>query len=205
MTYDGNNKRDPDYHLKEKPAEKRKPLTFEQLFVMMTAAVEKVEDYRFFWNDEGGVMSIDKDSYYEFINHKRKEIEHFMKALKAGPIAMRNYILTERRNVSDRIRNAVHKADMKSYAELQAAKLTGNAEFDEFRARVDRHDYYYSYSDDGGVYRRGADDRNAIEAIVKEKGGMFKDYWMHVVKGYNEAQARSEEIHRAKREAEGKK
>lgn len=35
----------------------------------------------------------------------------------------------------------------------------------DYYARLSRHDWWYSYSDDPGVYRRGADERAELERI----------------------------------------
>ena len=42
--------------------------------------------------------------------------------------------------------------------------------------RLKKHDWYYSFSDDGGVYRRGEADRNEIKGILKVTDGA-REIW----------------------------
>lgn len=38
---------------------------------------------------------------------------------------------------------------------------------DVLRAELKRHDWYYTYSDDGGVFRRGNEHRKKIDTMFK--------------------------------------
>ncbi|HRP74556.1 MAG TPA: hypothetical protein PKZ27_03115 [Rhodocyclaceae bacterium] len=49
---------------------------------------------------------------------------------------------------------------------VTATALTAE-EFDAFRKQLQYHDWYYSWSDDNGMYNRGADQELAINAMTR--------------------------------------
>lgn len=189
--------RDPDYHLK--PV--RKPMSYDQLWVLLCASVEKYDDPSRYWVGGETMDPLDAQSFETFINAKKEEIKLFIEALKEGPSAIRDLVYSTRQNRMMVVERKLTELRAVHRAELREAIITGNDEFDAFRDQVSHHDYYWDYSDDGGVRRRGSAARDAILAIVKEKGGMFKDYWDHVVNTHNENMKRAEAEH-AKKMAE---
>lgn len=57
----------------------------------------------------------------------------------------------------------------------------------EFYKELERHDWYYCWSDDSGVYRRGEADWNRLEGIAKAGGTSYvrlmTDFSKHMCSG----------------------
>ena len=52
-----------------------------------------------------------------------------------------------------------------------------DTEIMEYALRLERFDWYHSFSDDGAVLRNGAAGEEALKKIANEKGGMYKQLW----------------------------
>lgn len=49
-----------------------------------------------------------------------------------------------------------------------------NITIEEYQLMLDNHDWYYDYSDDHRVWRKGSDSFHNLMAIAKNEGGEFK-------------------------------
>ncbi len=128
----------------------------------------------------------DDASFYMLMDTISQIKARMIKGTPAEIMAIRNTVRElAGEKISDAIRNT--RATMIEQNRTQAESLsvmmeTGDESFDAFRRQVREHDFYYSFSDDGSVYRAGEKQRTAIEAIVKERGGMYQTYWKHYQK-----------------------
>lgn len=126
-------------------------------------------------------MPFEADSYQELFETVEEFYKLFTEAKHGGIHFINIFLHTMKYKMGTLINNAVSKAldnqrdNLTQLAERQFK--TGDDEFDSFRLMCLQHDWYYSYSDDGGVWRRGNDRQKKLEAIVAEKGGKYKDYW----------------------------
>jgi hypothetical protein len=65
--------------------------------------------------------------------------------------------------------------DSQGKISIQAAKpLTENEEM--FKALLEKHDFYYEYSDDSRVYDRGKESHNNLKRVAKELGKKYEDW-----------------------------
>lgn len=151
------------------------------------------------WSFEKGT-----DNYYEFCKAARREWELLNMAMRAkedGAVMVKDYYLVRRNAIGLQIQAAEAKLREQYKEEIEDALLTGDKEFDDFRIQVRRHDFWYSYSDDGNVWRAGEDQRQAIEKIVKEKGGIYATYWHYFNDEQHRRSAEAIAKQRAEREA----
>lgn len=70
-------------------------------------------------------------------------------------------------------------AEKDKYDRMKRMMMTGDPEFDQFRDMVINHDFFYDYSDDNSVWRRGEAQRKAIEECAAKHGGLYQTFWMY--------------------------
>lgn len=54
---------------------------------------------------------------------------------------------------------------------------TDDEELKDYALRLSRHDWYYSFSDNCGVYRRGSDVERSLKEVAATKGGKYKELY----------------------------
>lgn len=86
--------------------------------------------------------------------------------------------------INEKVQEALEK-QRGSFSYIQDRDFkTGDEEYDAFRRKCINHDWYYSYSDDGGVWKNGERVRKELEATVATKGGKYKEYWEYASKTF---------------------
>ena len=121
--------------------------------------------------------SFDQDNFKDYTESAGKERFLYELAMTAGPEYMRAFAQAQQKVIFDRIDLARRDEYQRMSINVKEAQLTGDPEFDQFAELVRHHDWYWQYSDDGGVARRGSEAEDKIRAIVKEKGGIYKTYY----------------------------
>jgi hypothetical protein len=122
--------------------------------------------------------SASTDSYGGYIDSMREEHRLFNIAVANGPSFVCAFIGQQR----SAARTQIHEARMderkqaaQKIRELRVA-LDGN-EFADFCEKVDNHDWYHDFSDDGSVRRGGAAVEAKLKAAAAEYGGLFEIYF----------------------------
>jgi hypothetical protein len=142
--------------------------------------------------------SFETDTFFEYIQRTRTENHLFHVAVELGPEFVKDFERRQAGAISRIIRTVRTKIAAEHQERLNALIPTGDAEFDAFRDKVFGHDFWYEYSDDGGVWRRGQEARNEIEKIAKEKGGIYQTFWSFFQK--ETVRRSNESIERQKKE-----
>ena len=119
------------------------------------------------------------DNFSDLSESIRQEHRFTRIAFESNSDFMRAYVYAIRDKISDKVREAVREEHDRMLARLEVEAATGDAEFDAYRKDVLNHDYYYHYSDDGGVYRRGSEHAAKIKKIADEKGGIYLAFYKH--------------------------
>lgn len=122
---------------------------------------------------------IDQDNFRDYVKNRREEDRLFHTAMQNGPDYVRSFYYAQRNRTSQHAEERVRKVQLEAIAHYEKMIVTGNAEFDEYRKRLDNFDWYYDYSDDGGVARRGHERYHELKKIAETKGGIFHDLWIH--------------------------
>lgn len=119
----------------------------------------------------------EQDNFHDYIRDRHEEKRLFKLAMENGPDFVKSYYYAQINNVQKYIDKAVHKVQLEKSDYYDKMILTGNDEFDEFRKKLDYFDWYYDYSDDGGVARRGHERYLELKKTAETKGGLFFDLW----------------------------
>ncbi len=131
--------------------------------------------------------SFEANSYYEFAQFSKRERELEAIAWTNGPYFVECYMRELKSELNNKYSNGYTEGYNKAKSTYEGMINTGDTEFDAFRNMVRNHDFWYSYSDDGNVYRNGEARRQEILGIVKDKQGIYKAYWSHYVDQQNKA------------------
>lgn len=123
-------------------------------------------------------QAVNMDNFHDFMQAERQEHHLFRIAALAGPRYMVAYANWKKNPIG----SAVYAATSKMYSEVSRdaayrvtiALQTGDVEFDAFRQKLQEMDWTYNYSDDIRAWRSGKTQLKALEAIVKEKGGIYQ-------------------------------
>ena len=111
------------------------------------------------------------EEFYALFNEAKRGGIHFVNIFRDG---MKYRIGAM---ISKAIRKALDHQTEHMLALYERGFATGDEEFDNFRRLCLGHDWYYDYTDDGAVWRRGNEVQKKLEKIVAEKGGKYKEYW----------------------------
>lgn len=114
-------------------------------------------------------FNFDDTSYYSFIKAMDEERALFQRALRIGPEGVTIFFNLQKRALSKYRSTVFNDGYEKGKQALAPIVETGDDEFDEFRKYVVNHDWFYDYTDDGSVWRRGNEQRKKIEGILKQK------------------------------------
>lgn len=122
-------------------------------------------------------IDLETGSFHQVAMAHKAQTDLYYTAYRNGSRHMEAWFKHQTRALNEKVRAAAREAAKKEHERCQAELTTGDAEFDEFARQVRGHDWYYQYSDDGAVFRRGADNHERLEAIAKIKGGIYQKYW----------------------------
>jgi hypothetical protein len=133
---------------------------------------------------EEHVWSFQTDSYHTLVESHNKEIEFFKTAMRLGIQGVDEFVYAR-----DEAMRQITRAEFdrgvawqksidqnsidylkKQLEETQNKYMTP---LDFFKEKLERHDWYYSFSDDMSVYRRGA---AAEEALLKEANELGPEF-----------------------------
>ena len=122
------------------------------------------------------------DSYYDFIIAQENANQLFHFTMQKGFPWMQIYITASTRKVEQLRQSAYEAMRLADYHKKQAeiAGNTGDEEFDNFRKACQSHDWYFSYSDDNAVWRRGNEVEKSLMAQVGKHEGKYRDYWNYI-------------------------
>ena len=130
------------------------------------------------------------DKIAESINNQRR----LMAIAFTSPAHMRDYTLASRNAVRHYASNESQISADKARKHFETRMSTGDKAFDDFREMCWNHDYYYEYSDDGRVARRGAEHAALMQTMAKEGGEKYESFLIYYYdtmrKRHNENEAR---------------
>ncbi len=119
------------------------------------------------------------NSFQEAMEYGKKESEIQAIAWFNGPRYVEAYIRKMQNNIKTKIDEG-HQKGFKYAEDIYASEIeTGDKDFDNFRTLVKEFDWYYSFSDDINVYRKGKKAEQAILDIVADKKGIYETYWKY--------------------------
>lgn len=137
---------------------------------------------------EEHLWSFQTNSYYTLIQAQAEEIDLFKQAQVLGIQGVDEYIY-HRDQALEGIRDVAfnrgmerQKSNMQSSIDYLQKKLEETRAkymkpIDFFKEKLEKHDWYYSFSDDITVYRRGKAAEDALEKEAKEGGPEFQAEW----------------------------
>lgn len=134
---------------------------------------------------ESHVWSFDQQHYQGFIQAQKNETELFRMAVMLGISGVDEYRWAQNRAIRYREQDAVaeERKQISQVFEGRIKYLTEQLEatrqkymkpVDFFKERLEHHDWYWQYSDDIGVSRRGMQAEREIEQAIKEGGAEFQ-------------------------------
>lgn len=118
-------------------------------------------------------------SYSSFISTVRREGVLLQIATTNGPWFVDAYYDAQRRVVNKHVSEIVHQAREDVRSQYERLIPTGDKEFDEYRKAVVHHDWFFDYSDCINTWRAGNERQKKLEAIAKEKGGLYEVYFSY--------------------------
>ena len=121
--------------------------------------------------------SFDQDNFRDYTEAAGKEAFLYDLAMHAGMEYVKAFALRQKNVVSEKVAAALREEIVRSQEMLRTAHITGDEEFDEFTKNIRNHDWYWQYSDDGDVARRGSAAEDWIMKKMKEKGGIYLAYY----------------------------
>lgn len=124
------------------------------------------------------VVDVDVDgSFYELTIAQKAQTDLYYTAYRNGAKHMEMWYRHQIQAINEKIRSAARKAAKVERERCEMEFITGDEAFDEFTRQVRHHDWYYHYSDDGDVYRRGHEVHERLLAQVSSMGGIYQTYW----------------------------
>lgn len=135
--------------------------------------------------------SFEQDNFKDYMEAMGKEIFMYELAVAAGPLYVKAFVNKRIEFISNLV-SAARREEYNKYSEtLLEAYITGDDEFDEFTAKVRCHDWFYDFSDNGNVCRRGSEAEQWLIAKAKEKGGIYQKYYDRYAQKRKEAISKS--------------
>lgn len=125
-------------------------------------------------------LEFEQTSFQTLFAVQREEQELFRTAVRGGPELVTAYFNRQRGVINRLIRDETNKAVERNCAVWETYIKTGDPDFDKFRELVRHFDWWYEMSDDGSVWRSGAQRHDQIKAIVKEHGGIYETYYNYM-------------------------
>lgn len=126
------------------------------------------------------------DSYYDYIQAQRKEKMLFEEAVRGG-MKYVDLFRDFQKVWANKALESQRMALVTMLAEsVKDAQDTGDAALNAFTALCRRHDFWYTYSDDINVYRRGNESYDEIHRLIQAQPPGRKEvyvaYWNKIVK-----------------------
>ena len=98
-------------------------------------------------------------------------------ARRQGPRFMEEFARAQREAYNLAVISSTEDAKNKVTETIGKYIDTGDDDFDHFRAACRIHDWFWSYSDDAGVARRGQEEETRLKNIATNYGGIYLVYW----------------------------
>ena len=145
------------------------------------AEMVPLRDFEQMLRDCNWVTDVDSEtgSFHQIAAAQKAQTDLYYTAYRNGAKHMEAWYRYQVKALNEKIREAAREAAKKERDRCEAELTTGDEEFDEFARQVRAHDWFYQYSDDGGVFRRGADNHERLETIAKERGGIYLKYFAY--------------------------
>ncbi|BDD79870.1 hypothetical protein [Burkholderia phage FLC9] len=133
------------------------------------------------------------NNYGDFIQQTKAEDRLFSRAMSQALRGLDTFRRVKEDSIRSLISTAVDQAIrnerdktqekiQKLKADYEAIMTPEQKELMAFRARLESHNWWYDYSDDGAVWRNANERHKALLQEAKDKGKPFQDMWLTVYK-----------------------
>lgn len=126
---------------------------------------------------EAHTWMVHTTSYYQLMESQREEASLWRVGYRGGMPYMKEYVRAFQHAQAAVTNQAVRTAVTQVKEQFEQRIKTGDALYDNFRERVNNLDWYYEFSDDGGVVRRARAEHEEVLAYAREKGGLYLTYY----------------------------
>jgi hypothetical protein len=134
------------------------------------------------------VWSFQTGSFYDFDRTVKKERDLYADAVRLGMDGVMTFVQEQMEAIENFTRPAVEQAynrakegsvNQIAYLEkaLEETRQKYMKPIDFFKEKIDRYDFWWDMSDDGGVLRAGQASLDSIEADIKKHGAEFAKVW----------------------------
>lgn len=125
------------------------------------------------------VLVDDNESFFSLTDVVSKVKTMLMKGKPSDVGDLKRGFISRLTVIEDKRVSQALSAEKDKYDRMKRMMMTGDPEFDQFRDMVLSHDFFYDYSDDNSVWRRGEAQRKAIEECAAKHGGLYQTFWMY--------------------------
>jgi hypothetical protein len=180
-----NEKRTPNHHTNV-PREFGRPIRRD--------AFQTTESFEDFTTDlYAHVWAHTTNNYGDFIQQTKAEDRLFSRAMSQSLRGLDTFRRAKEDSIRSLINTAVHQAVntertktqekmAKMKADYEAIMTPEQKELMEFRESLERHDWWYDYTDDRVVWNNADSRHKALLKEAREKGKPFEEMWLTVYK-----------------------
>lgn len=148
-----------------------------QRFPSVTEFCTMLRQHTFYFREAKRASEMKGDDLDCMIRRLEQEMNLYRLAWEGGDEYMQvlsSYMTSERERL-------IPKKTTEDHAAAAIIQVTDPAVLD-YAVRLQRFDWYHSFSDDGAVLRNGADGEEKLKKEGINKGGIYKQLWDHYVK-----------------------